>query len=131
MYETKEFTGKAGTVKVLHTLGALPARQVVLSGLGPRGEVTPERMRQAAGAAAQALAGGKVTGAASALHQAAPGPGFLEASLEGFALGSYRYDCYKTKDREERTLEEVTALLAGDGRRQPDRPGGRRREERL
>jgi leucyl aminopeptidase len=114
MYETKEFTGKAGTVKVLHTLGALPARQVVLSGLGPRGEVTPERMRQAAGAAAQALAGGKVTGAVSALHQAVPGPGFLEASLEGFALGSYRYDCYKTRDREERTLEEVTALLAGE-----------------
>ena len=113
MYDSKEFTGKVGTVKVIHTLGALPAVQVVLAGLGPRDEVTPERVRQAAGAVAQSLVAARVASATSVLHQAAPVAGLLEASLEGFSLGSYRYDCYKTRDRQEDVLEEVTALLAG------------------
>jgi leucyl aminopeptidase len=99
-------------VKVIHTLGALPAQRVVLAGLGPQGELTPERVRQAAGAAAQTLVGAQVAAAASVLHRAAPLPGLLEASLEGFSLGSYRYDCYRTRDRQEVVLEEMTALLA-------------------
>ena len=113
MYDSKEFTGKVGTVKVIHTLGALPAHLVVLAGVGPRDEVTPERVRQAAGAAAQALVASKVANAASVLHQAVPVAGLLEASLEGFSLGSYRYDCYKSKDKPLVNLEEVTALLSG------------------
>lgn len=113
MYESREFTGKPGTVKVIHTLGALPAQRVVLAGVGELAEVTPEQVRRAAGAAAQALVAARVRSAASALHQAAPAAGLLEASLEGFSLGSYRYDRYQTRNREETVLEEVTALLAG------------------
>ncbi len=111
MYESREFTGKPGTVKVIHTLGALPAQRLLLVGLGDLKEITPEKVRRAAGVAAQALVAAKVGSATSLLHQAAPVAGLLEASLEGFSLGSYRYDCYKTKDRQEVLLKEVTALF--------------------
>ena len=113
MYESKEFTGKPGTVKVIHTLGALPAQRVILAGVGDLKEVTPERIRRAAGAAAQALVAARVASAVSALHQVAPADGLLEASLEGFFLGNYRYHCYKTKDRQDVVLGELTALLSG------------------
>ncbi len=46
MYESKEFTGKPGSVKVIHTLGALPAQRIVLVGVGDPGEVTPEKIRR-------------------------------------------------------------------------------------
>lgn len=111
MYETKEFIGKPGTTKVIHTLGALPAQQVVLAGVGDTREITPERIRRAAGAAAQALVAAKISSAASVLHDAAPVAGLLEASLEGFSLGAYRYDCYKTKDLQPVVIEEMTALV--------------------
>ena len=110
MYESKEFSGKRGTVKAIHTLGALPAQQVMLVGVGDAKEITPERIRQAAGAAVQALVAAKISSAASVLHQSASMTGLLEASLEGFSLGAYRYDCYKTKDRQPVVLEKVTAL---------------------
>ena len=113
MYESKEFTGKPGTVKVIHTLGALPAQRILLVGVGELGEVTPEKVRRGAGAAAQALVAARVCSAASVLHRIAPVAGLLEASLEGVSLGSYRYDCYKTKDRQEVLLQEMTALCAG------------------
>jgi leucyl aminopeptidase len=112
MYETKEFTGKPGTIQVVHTLGALPAQLVVLAGVGDIKEVTPERVRQSAGAAAQALLAARASSAATVLHEVAPVTGLLEASLEGFSLGAYRYDCYKTKDRQPVALEEMTALLS-------------------
>ncbi len=110
MYESKEFCGKPGTVKVIHTLGALPAQRLVLVGVGEAKGITPERLRRAAGAATQALVAMKIGSAASVLHEAAAGAGLLEATLEGFSLGAYRYDCYKTKDTEPVALEEVTAI---------------------
>ncbi len=113
MYESKEFSGKPGTVKVIHTLGALPAQRIVLVGVGDLNEVTPEKIRRGAGAAVQALLAAKIDSAATAIHQVVMVDGLLEASLEGFSLGSYRYNCYKTKDRQEIKLAEVTALLCG------------------
>ncbi len=112
MYASKEFFGKVGSMTVIHTLGRLPARRLLLVGLGARGEVTPERVRQAAALAVKSLSGAKVTSAVSLLHRAAPVAGLLEASLEGFYLGAYRYDRYKSKEREESRVEEVTALFA-------------------
>lgn len=114
MYESGEFTGKPGTVKVIHSLGALPARRVVLAGIGEIAEVSTERVRRAAGTAVQALNAARITAATSVLHQSSPVPGLFEAALEGFSLGSYRYDCFKTRDRQETAVEEITTLLAGN-----------------
>lgn len=114
MYEAKEFSGKPGTIKVIHTLGALPAQRVVFAGVGDKKEITPERVRRAAGTAVQALLAARVPTAATVLHHVASAPGLLEASLEGFSLGAYRYDCYKTKEPQPVALTEMTALLPAD-----------------
>src|SRR4030095_6223757 len=44
----EKFQGKAGSVTHLHSNGRLPARRVVVVGLGKRAETTPETVRRAA-----------------------------------------------------------------------------------
>lgn len=109
---SKEFSGKANSTRLIHTLGKLPAERLLLVGLGKKGELDEERLRQAAGSAVQALRGARVASFATALHLAGKQETALEAVCEGTLLGSYSFDEYKTKDRDERFgFEEMTLLL--------------------
>ena len=113
---SREFTGKTGTSRLLHTMGKLPAQRVLLVGLGKRAELNPERLRQAAGTAVQALRGARVASFTSALQLSTTLPGALEAVATGTLLGSYAFEWYKTKDKEERfSFEALTLLLPQDG----------------
>ncbi len=109
---TKEFSGKANTTHLIHTLGRLPAERLLLVGLGKQAELNGERLRQAAGNAAQALRARRVASFASALHLSASTDAALEAVCEGTLLGSYSFDQYKTKNKDELfSFEEMTLLL--------------------
>ena len=109
---SREFTGKPATSRLLHTLGKLPAERVLLVGLGKKGELTDERLRQAAGSATQALRSARVASFSSALHLCATLPEALEAVATGTLLGSYTFEWYKTKEKEERfNFETMTLLL--------------------
>lgn len=112
---SREFSGKADTTRLIHTLGRLPAERLLLVGLGKRGELNDERLRQAAGTAVQALRGARVASFAMALHLAGPGSGSLEAVCEGALLGGYAFDIYKTRDRDERFSFEAMTLLLPKG----------------
>ncbi len=84
-------TGKPDQVVSVPTAGTLRSPLLVLTGLGP--EVTPESVRRAAGAAARAI-----TNAASvALALPAADADHVRAALEGFVLGGYTFDEYRTK----------------------------------
>jgi leucyl aminopeptidase len=108
----REFTGKAATSRLVHTQGKLPAEQLLLVGLGKRDTLDLERLRQAAGNAVQALRGARVARFSSALQLAGVLPEALEAVGTGALLGSYSFEWYKTKDREERfSFEGMTLLL--------------------
>lgn len=107
----KEFTGKPGTSRLLHTLGKLPAEQLLLVGLGKRGELDQERLRKAAGSAVQALRSARIATFSSALHLASTLPDALEAVATATLLGSYSFEWYKTKDKEERFAFETATLL--------------------
>ena len=112
---SREFTGKAATTRLLHTLGKMPAERVLLVGLGKRAELDNERLRQAAGTAVQALRGARVASFSSALQQSSGDPKALEAVATGTLLGSYSFEWYKTKDKEERFgFEAMTLLLPQD-----------------
>jgi leucyl aminopeptidase len=113
--ETKEFTGKKGTSRLLHTLGKLPAERLLLVGLGKQKDLDQERLRQAAGSAVTALRGARVASFSSALPLAAAFPESVEAIAVGTLLGSYSFDTYKTKDREERFSFEAATLLIPAG----------------
>jgi leucyl aminopeptidase len=114
--DSKEFTGKANTSHMLHTLGKLPAERLLLVGLGKNKEVNNERLRQAAGTAVQVLRTARVASFSSALHLSTPLPEALESVTVGTLLGSYAFEQYKTKEKDERfSFDEMTLLLTKAG----------------
>ncbi|MBU5612721.1 leucyl aminopeptidase [Geomonas azotofigens] len=110
--ESREFTGKHGSARLLHTLGRLPAERLLLVGLGKKKDISAERLRQGAGNAVSALRGARVASFSSALHHAASLPHAAETVAMGMLLGSYSFEQYKTKEKELRfTFDAVTVLL--------------------
>jgi leucyl aminopeptidase len=109
---SREFTGKPATSRLLHTLGKMPAERVLLVGLGKHAEFDLERLRRAAGNAVQTLRGARIASFSSALQLSCQLPGALEAVTTGTLLGSYAFEWYKTKEKEERfSFEGMTLLL--------------------
>jgi len=114
LYEQKEFAGKLNRVKMLHTLGALPAERLVLVGLGKRKELDSERLRQAAGSAAQEMRSTGVSRCSIILHLQVDCVAFpVQAVTEGTLLGGYSFDQYRTSPKELADLAEMTILVAG------------------
>jgi leucyl aminopeptidase len=105
---SREFTGKHTSSRLIHTLGKLPAERLLLVGLGKKAELSDERLRQAFGTAMQALRTARVASFSTALQPDLS----LEAVCEGALLGSYSFDQYKTRNRDERfSFTEMTLLL--------------------
>jgi leucyl aminopeptidase len=100
-----DFTGRLGQVVTLYPRGKIPARRVMLVGLGPQNTFTVDTVRRASAAAALAMRELKVKHAASILHGA--GAGGLDvvtaarAITEGTLLALYRYRGQKTGEAPE------------------------------
>jgi leucyl aminopeptidase len=110
MLSTLGVKGKAGQTTTIPSGGTVKAGVVVLVGLGE--EVTPGAVRRAAGAAARA-----VTNAASVgLALPAEEPVLVSAVVEGWALGSYSFEEYRTRSPQDRPGEVV--LLSEGARKQ-------------
>ena len=97
-----EFTGKANEHLLLQLPAALPARRILLVGLGPRRDAGLEQLRQAAGTAAGLLIGQRLADLACALPllelpRTTPAAR-VGAVAEGLLLASYRFDRYRTGD---------------------------------
>lgn len=109
----EDFAGKRDATLAVMTYGKLPARKVLLIGLGPLAKVTPVELRQAAARAAKAANADKAT----KLHLALRGkgePAELRAAAEGVSLGAYRFTKYLTGERRpKKELEAVTLGLRG------------------
>jgi leucyl aminopeptidase len=103
-------TGKAEEVVKLPTLGKLHAGVVYAVGLGKpdaNGELTPEQVRRAAGAAARALSGTeRAFSTLSAID--------LQAAVEGTALGAYAFTAYKS-DPGDRPVSKVDFASPDEG----------------
>lgn len=108
LFREKEFTGALNRTRLIHTLARTAPERLLLVGLGKEKEFTPERMRQAAGTAAQALASPSVRAAAFVVPGGEP---LLRAAAEGFGLGAYTFDRYKTKTEETGVIETVDFLV--------------------
>lgn len=89
--EATGFKGDVGDATALPTLGRLPAPSVIVVGLGPGPEPTTDALRRAAGTAARR------TARAASVTLALPATnGQAQAVVEGYLLGSYRFDRYKS-----------------------------------
>ncbi|HYS44516.1 MAG TPA: M17 family peptidase N-terminal domain-containing protein, partial [Geobacteraceae bacterium] len=112
LYREGEFAGKLNRTSLIHTLGRTAAERLLLVGLGKRGELSRDRLRQAAGTAVQALRGTGVKRACSVLHLAAgDGEGWLQAAVEGHLLGAYSFDRYKSDPEKNGGVAELTLLV--------------------
>jgi leucyl aminopeptidase len=106
------FKGNVGDAELLPTGGRLPAAYVQVVGLGPagtlgatRGEPGHDDIRKAAGVAARHT--GRFPAVALAIANGIPGTG--QAAVEGYLLGSYRFDRYKSSS-EPRADQRITVL---------------------
>jgi len=105
-----DIKGKHGEVTVLHPAGGIKAKRVAVVGLGKSGDFSMARVRQAAGAAARALAKRGANSLATIVHGAGIGgldpAAAAQATTEGTLLALFETDQYKTADREPSTLTE-------------------------
>ena len=107
-----EFAGKLNKTVMVHTLGLAPVERILFTGLGKREDLTPERLRQAAGTAVQALRKAEIASAVSILHQSAgDGAGWIRAATEGHLLAGYSFDTFKTGPENKSVLEALTLLI--------------------
>jgi leucyl aminopeptidase len=114
LIEADDWSGSFKKTLLVYTRGALPARRLLLVGLGSRASASPDRLREAAALASQRAGELKVERYAAALPalDGSPADG-AQALAEGSLLGSYRFDRYKTGQRaEEQKAVAELALLA-------------------
>jgi leucyl aminopeptidase len=106
------FDGAVGTSLRLPTRGQVPASLVLVVGLGPANDVTPEVIRRACAPAAEASA--RMARMATSLHVTAgvDATDAARAVVEGITLAAYRFASYKTDD-DGHALAEVS-LVGGD-----------------
>jgi leucyl aminopeptidase len=109
------FRGKRDASFGLSPLGRLPARRVLLLGLGPAGDGAGavEALRAAAGAAARAARQARAASLAVALPAGLPPEAAARAAVEGALLGAYRFGKYKTAADETPALARLTVAVPG------------------
>lgn len=115
-----DLSGKSGELAVLYPRGAIPARRVIVVGLGEREKFTAEAARRAAGKAALKA---RELGSASIVtivHGA--GSGGLDAATaaaataEGTLLALYRYDAPRLERMEKEQPESIVLLEADESK---------------
>lgn len=109
--EAAQYRARPDDVLDVATLGRIPARRVVLVGLGPRRGVTAARLRAAAANAARAASSALSLSFVAGEH--AVKPEHLRRVAEGVGLGAYAFTKYFTGDRvPKRSLGVVTVWKA-------------------
>ena len=114
----KEFSGEANQLKMISTLGKLPAQKVLIVGLGKKEEYKLETLRRAAASAIKVAIASSAKKVVTALHEPATDHASEEQRIatlvEGSLLGSYQFNQLKTqnKDKEKQVDELVIVTKA-------------------
>lgn len=108
---TGEIKGKLGELTLLHTLGKIPARRVVIAGLGKQQELTLDRIRRIVAEAGRFLRGKGIKRVATIAHGTGIGgiepKKAVQAIAEGSILGLYTFRRHITKEPETGEVEEL------------------------
>jgi len=124
----EKFQGKVGQVTHLHTNGRLPARRVVVVGLGKRADTTGESLRRAAAVGLRRARDlGARAVAIEVLGDRLPPRQRAQAVVEGAILGTYTFDRYK-REKSDKQVESLS-LAEPDGRQRREAAEGARRGE--
>ncbi len=118
-----EVRGKLEEITLIHTMGKIRAKRVVVVGLGKPADFTLDRVRRVMGETCRFLRRKGVKRAATTVHGA--GIGGLEpekaaqAVAEGSLLGLYTFNQHQARDPEGREIAELL-LVEQDAGRIPD-----------
>ena len=104
MLDNGEFKGTFNDVLFLPTMGKLSVRYVILAGLGSREKTAPEMIRKVSGTVARAVRSRNLTSMASTLvsNDVDEPENAAEAIVEGTLLALYRFDQYKSADKDKK-----------------------------
>lgn len=109
-----DLSGKAGEVAVLYPRGRIPARRVLVVGLGERESFDAEAIRRASAAAVGRARELKCRRVATIVHGAGiaglPAATAAQATVEGALLALYRYNAPKAVQPEQNELEGLTVV---------------------
>lgn len=111
------FKGKAEQCTVIQTHGKLGAGRVILLGLGARTKFNPEVLRQALGRGVKTANRLRCKTAVVQVPVVRELDACLQAIVEGTILGGYRYDKWRTTNKDEKSAPRVdkVQLLLPDG----------------
>lgn len=114
LLQSKEFDGKAGEVVLFHTQGKIPAKRLILVGLGKRRELGLDQIRQAMGQAVkrvrQAKCGAFTVALPNAVPQEASPIDVGQTMTEGAILGSYQFTAYRSDAQTGKDVKAMTIL---------------------
>ncbi|TCS84445.1 leucyl aminopeptidase [Tepidibacillus fermentans] len=113
----REIKGEFAEVTIVHTWGKIPAKRVLVLGLGKEENLTLEKARAAfaiAARKAQSIGVKELTLAISQKYKDLWNPVDLgQVAVEAMMLGSYQYSPYKKKEKTENQLERVIVTVDG------------------
>ena len=109
--EEDNFKGKFKNTYLLQTYDKIPARKILVIGMGKKDEMTLDRAREI---------GAKVTNKVKSIHAKTVSIDFDEmedyigAVAEGFLIGDYKFDKYKSDKKEEKEVEVFLNIEEAD-----------------
>ena len=111
-----DFTGKHKTTSWLYTNGVISTPRILLVGLGEYHDLTPERVRQAAGHAARTIRDMGLRTVSIPIPIEAT-PEMIQGATEACLLSLYQFDAHKTESGdgdEKKQIESMTFLAEND-----------------
>lgn len=115
-----EIKGKLGENTLIHALGRIPAKRVIVAGLGKQSELTVDRIRRVTAEACRLARGKGARRLATVVHGAgAGGIGVGEAAqaiAEGSLLGLYAFRRHLTKEPDNGQVDQLVIVERDESR---------------
>jgi leucyl aminopeptidase len=113
----RDFEAKLNQISIIYTNGLLPAKRIVLIGLGKKNDITLEKIRTVFAKVMQNLRGLNIKEASMSIDlNLIPKMKnkIIQAVAEGALLGLYQYTPYKTVDREAiKEMDQLNIIVEG------------------
>ena len=114
LLQSREFEGRVGEVLVYHTHGKVPAKRILLVGLGKKRQLTLDAIRQALGHAVKRVRqckAGSFIAVVPAITPRGDAPlDVAQAMTEGAILGNYQFTVYRSENGTPTNVERMTVL---------------------